>query len=408
MTDKNQLPDWRDEEALAKWLEQFPRPLIAAFACRMALLALPGLSALTAQQLKNNWALTLVTSAFRGILASWVAAKFPTQDASRAARAAAVYATAAAHAARRVAAAARPADAARANDAAFATYSARAASAAADDDTAAFAARASFWLRSIQKIRIQSESEMNQLIAARQHEDPAAWYLSQPLFETQNDELKQFEPFARLLNSLPETGYWDVWFGWVQQRYLGKTDWPKPVYDELIKWRAEWDRPPGEVNRDIAALLAKHQPKTNASTSASASGAAHNWDFFLSYSNVDAAAARKIDDILTAQGYRVFFQEREMLEPGNYLEMMERGLKQSRRLIALLSKDYQNSPPCFTEWSVFFDREAKGERGLIVQLLLRDEVEKLVMRVHQYHPIKGLDGANLQAAVLRAIGHKGR
>jgi hypothetical protein len=419
MADKNQLPDWNSKPQLAKQIREFPRPLIAAFAFRIALLALPGLRTIDFEKPKHENHVAILRTTLRALAASLVAAKRPTQSAAYADFAASRYIDAsgaenigtsfvasraagfAAFAAHRSAVAVADAGSAARSAAAAATYDAARHAATV---VASFAETASDSSEELYSALI--EQAMRDMNAAKVHLESASWFLSRPIFDEAGERERYLSPLMSLFERLPESDGWSVWRHWVYSRYFGLPDWPKPVYDEIIKWQEEWDRPPAEINRDIAELLQKHGAKLHVPPTTAIDNTFSGWDFFLSYSNKDETAAKAIDDVLRAAGYRVFFQLRNMDTGASYIRRMKDGLAGSKRLIAVMSPDYEKSDHCQNEWGAFYDKDPSFNQRLMVHLVVRGPVTDRLAKQSVYVSVENLSGSDFTKAVLHAIGHK--
>jgi len=69
-----------------------------------------------------------------------------------------------------------------------------------------------------------------------------------------------------------------------------------------------------------------------------------HYDFFLSRRGSVAAIAQEVTDVLTEKGYRVFVQDYDIPITANFIEEMHEAVKNSRDLIVLFTRDYEQSP----------------------------------------------------------------
>ena len=69
-----------------------------------------------------------------------------------------------------------------------------------------------------------------------------------------------------------------------------------------------------------------------------------HYDFFLSRRGSVAAVAREVTDVLTEKGYRVRVQDYDILIGASFVEVMHEAVKNSRDLIVLFTRDYEQSP----------------------------------------------------------------
>lgn len=390
MAAETQLPDWRDQKVLAKWLAQFPRPLIVALSFRIALLSLPNLERMSRKDADIRQKSSQLIKTLRVILVVWVVARYRTREAI---------------------AAAELLDTDEAYGVESETHWCLSVSTEHDYNRfAAFAVSGQYGFpEDITLVEHFIKRSLTELISAPKISNPELWFLSKTTSEIGEEQEWFMASLGLLFASLHVNDGWQVWQDWVFARYRGGSDWPELVYDELVKWRSEWKRPPAEINRDIASLLAKHVQKQVSATTVPASQvgiAAADWDFFLSYSNKDEAAAKAIDDILRAAGYRVFFQLRNMDTGASYIQRMKQGLKTSKRLIAVMSPDYEDSPHCQNEWGAFYDKDPSFNQRLMVHLVVRGPITDRIARQSVYVSVEKLSGGDLAKAVLRAIEHK--
>ena len=92
------------------------------------------------------------------------------------------------------------------------------------------------------------------------------------------------------------------------------------------------------------------------------------YDFFLSRRGSVAAVAREVTDVLTEKGYRVRVQDYDILIGASFVEVMHEAVKNSRDLIVLFTRDYEQSPYTRKEFTSFEAERAQSaeERHIIV------------------------------------------
>src|SRR6516164_6092104 len=93
-----------------------------------------------------------------------------------------------------------------------------------------------------------------------------------------------------------------------------------------------------------------------------------HYDFFLSRRGSVAAVAREVTDVLTEKGYRVRVQDYDILIGASFVEVMHEAVKNSRDLIVLFTRDYEQSPYTRKEFTSFEAERAQSaeERHIIV------------------------------------------
>src|SRR5262249_24818992 len=112
-------------------------------------------------------------------------------------------------------------------------------------------------------------------------------------------------------------------------------------------------------------------------------GEGYRYDFFLSRRGSAAAIAREVADVLIDAGYKVLTQDYDIHIGENFVAAMHKGLKLSRHLIVLLTKDYDTSEHTLSELTNFLAaaKRAEGERRLIVMRVEDCDPEGLLAAV---------------------------
>jgi hypothetical protein len=77
------------------------------------------------------------------------------------------------------------------------------------------------------------------------------------------------------------------------------------------------------------------------------------YDFFLSRRGSVASIAREVADVLAEKGYKVFVQDYDIRFADSLVEKMHEGIKNSRDLIILFTRDYEQSPYTRKEFTSF-------------------------------------------------------
>jgi hypothetical protein len=67
------------------------------------------------------------------------------------------------------------------------------------------------------------------------------------------------------------------------------------------------------------------------------------YDFFISRRGSVAAIAREVTDALTEEGYKVLVQDYDIPLGASFVEAMHEAVKNSRDLIVLFTRDYEQS-----------------------------------------------------------------
>jgi hypothetical protein len=85
------------------------------------------------------------------------------------------------------------------------------------------------------------------------------------------------------------------------------------------------------------------------------------YDFFLSRRGSVAAIAREVEDALAGKGYKVLVQDYDSPFGGSFVDVMHDGVKNSRDLVVLFTRDYEQSPYTRKEFTSF---EKNARRAL--------------------------------------------
>lgn len=88
-------------------------------------------------------------------------------------------------------------------------------------------------------------------------------------------------------------------------------------------------------------------------------------DFFISYAGKDEEWAMWIDTTLKKAGYTTIIQAVDFLPGMNFIEEMDKALKNSKQLIAVWSEAFFKSAYCRKEWTAAFCKYATTKRAII-------------------------------------------
>jgi tetratricopeptide (TPR) repeat protein len=124
------------------------------------------------------------------------------------------------------------------------------------------------------------------------------------------------------------------------------------------------------------------------------SGLAERYDFFLSRRGSVAAIAREVADVLTEKGYKVFVQDYDIPLAANLIEEMHEGIKNSRDLVVLFTRDYEQSPYTRMEFTSFEANAAQSvEKRRMVILRCEDAPLLGLFAPHVYQDLVGIGDA---------------
>jgi hypothetical protein len=128
---------------------------------------------------------------------------------------------------------------------------------------------------------------------------------------------------------------------------------------------------------------------------------------FISYTKSDVRWARWAGRVLLSAGYEVTAQYKDFLPGSNFVKRMDDAIKGTDRTIAILSKDYLESPFATAEWQAAFREDPLGnERKLVPVRVSKVSVTGLLGSI-VYADLVGLSEKSATAILLGAIGaHK--
>lgn len=97
-----------------------------------------------------------------------------------------------------------------------------------------------------------------------------------------------------------------------------------------------------------------------------------DWIFFVSYTQADRAWAEWIAWQLEEDGYRVLVQAWDMLPGSNWTHLMEQGVREATRTIAVLSAAYLESVFATAEWESAWRDDPLGEQRKLLVFRVAD------------------------------------
>jgi hypothetical protein len=134
------------------------------------------------------------------------------------------------------------------------------------------------------------------------------------------------------------------------------------------------------------------------------SGPGERYDFFLSRRGSVASIAREVADVLTETGYKVFVQDYDIPLTANLIEEMHEGVKNSRDLVVLFTRDYEQSPYTRMEFTSFEANAAQSaEKRRMVILRCEDAPLLGLFAPHVYQDLVGMrDAEERRSRILAA------
>src|SRR5260370_17364359 len=116
------------------------------------------------------------------------------------------------------------------------------------------------------------------------------------------------------------------------------------------------------------------------------SGPGERYDFFRSRRGSVARIAREVTEVLTEKGYRVRVQDYDIPFAASFVEVMHEAVKNSRDLIVLFTRDYEQSPYTrkgLTSFEAY--RQHTGEERHIIVLRCEDTPLPALLPDTVYH-----------------------
>jgi tetratricopeptide (TPR) repeat protein len=124
------------------------------------------------------------------------------------------------------------------------------------------------------------------------------------------------------------------------------------------------------------------------------SSASSKFDFFLSRRGSVAAIAQEVTDVLTEKGYKVRTQDYDIPITANFIEEMHEAVKNSRDLVVLFTRDYEQSPYTRMEFTSFEANAAQSAEHRRMVILRCEDVPLLgLFAPHVYQDLVGVEDA---------------
>lgn len=116
------------------------------------------------------------------------------------------------------------------------------------------------------------------------------------------------------------------------------------------------------------------------------------YDFFLSRRGSVAGIVCEVTDVLTERGYRVLVQDYDIPLGASFVEAMHEAVKNSRDLIILYTRDYEQSPYTRKEFTSFeAERAQSAEERHIVVLRCEDTPLRGLLADNVYQDLVGIE-----------------
>jgi hypothetical protein len=121
-----------------------------------------------------------------------------------------------------------------------------------------------------------------------------------------------------------------------------------------------------------------------------------------------AAIAREVTDVLTEKGYKVFVQDYDIPLGASFVEAMHEAIKNSRDLVILFTRDYEEAPYTRKEFTSFEAERAQSvEERRIVVLRCEDVLLRGLLADNVYQDLVGVaDPAERCRRIVAAAEHQ--
>ena len=124
------------------------------------------------------------------------------------------------------------------------------------------------------------------------------------------------------------------------------------------------------------------------------SGRSDKYDFFLSRRGSVAANAQEVTDVLKEKGYKVRTQDYDIPITANFIEEIHEAVKNSRDLVVLFTRDYEQSPYTRMEFTSFEANAGQSaEKRRMVILRCEDAPLLGLFAPHVYQDLVGIGDA---------------
>lgn len=134
----------------------------------------------------------------------------------------------------------------------------------------------------------------------------------------------------------------------------------------------------------------------------------YDYDYFISYAGGDVAWAEWVAWVLEMAGYNIIYQKQDFLAGHNFIREMDRAIQSSERLIPILSPRYFTSEYTYTEWTPFKWDDLRGEKRLIIPILVEPYPGRNLLSTASYIDFVGLrDKEQARRKLLNSIGDQG-
>ena len=138
---------------------------------------------------------------------------------------------------------------------------------------------------------------------------------------------------------------------------------------------------------------------------ASPPGGDFKYDFFISHSSVELAAARELNDMLHGQSFKTFIYEDDIIGGSSIFTAVRDAIQQSRRCLFVVSADFLNSQFFHLELNLAVEKENAVGYTCYIPILYKLTMSELPVEFHQLRDRRCLNfmDANLLEQLTKAI-----
>ena len=128
-----------------------------------------------------------------------------------------------------------------------------------------------------------------------------------------------------------------------------------------------------------------------------------NINFFVSYTRSDLRWAEWIAGVLEEAGYSTVLQAWDFRPGENFVERMDRAMRDSERTIAVLSRDYYRSAYAVPEWTHAVSQDPTGRLGVLLPVRVDDVVVEGIFRTVTWIDVSGKNAESARQALLEGV-----
>ena len=128
-----------------------------------------------------------------------------------------------------------------------------------------------------------------------------------------------------------------------------------------------------------------------------------NVEVFISHSSVDLEFSRAIATDLMDAGLSVFLDDWSINIGERIFEKISKGLRESKVLIMIISKDYLESVCCTDEWGAFYGKALHDQSCVIYPMIIDDSVPPALISQIKYLRFNGDECTSALSTLLKSL-----